>query len=99
MAQRMRCKAATSADSCLAFLLSGGFLPSALILFSAKNCVRQETGKKYAVKVHCSEGVAIRIGREPCTGIREDVGFSSDDQRRQRSTPVNISLRPKLTVL
>ena len=26
------------------------------------------------VKVHCNEGVAIRIGPEPCVGIREDDG-------------------------
>jgi len=29
------------------------------------------------VKVHCNEGVAIRIGPEPCAGIREDVGEAS----------------------
>ena len=39
--------------------------------------MRQETGKEYVVKVHCNEGVAIRIGPEPCAGIREDVGEAS----------------------
>jgi hypothetical protein len=29
------------------------------------------------VKVHCNEGVAIRIGPEPCVGIREDDGEAS----------------------
>jgi len=29
------------------------------------------------VQVHCDEGVAIRIGPEPCAGIREDVGEAS----------------------
>ena len=29
------------------------------------------------MQVHCDEGVAIRIGPEPCAGIREDVGEAS----------------------
>jgi hypothetical protein len=29
------------------------------------------------VQVHCSEGVAIRIGPEPCAVIREGVGEAS----------------------
>jgi len=29
------------------------------------------------VQVHCDEGVAIRIGPEPCAGIREGVGEAS----------------------
>ena len=29
------------------------------------------------MKVHCDEGVANRIGPEPCAGIREDVGEAS----------------------
>ena len=40
-------------------------------LFYAGNGVRQETGKEYVVKVHCNEGVAIRIGPEPCAGVCE----------------------------
>jgi len=33
------------------------------------------------VKVHCNEGVAIRIGPEPCVGIREDDGEASAGER------------------
>jgi len=33
------------------------------------------------VQVHCDEGVAIRIGPEPCAGIREDVGEASVGER------------------
>jgi hypothetical protein len=29
------------------------------------------------VQVHCNEGVAIRIGPEPCAGTREGVGEAS----------------------
>ena len=29
------------------------------------------------MQVHCDEGVAIRIGPEPCVGVREDVGEAS----------------------
>ena len=39
--------------------------------------MRQETGKEYVVKVRCNEGVAIRIGPEPCAGTREGVGEAS----------------------
>ena len=33
------------------------------------------------MKVHCNEGVAIRIGPEPCVGIREDDGEASVGER------------------
>ena len=33
------------------------------------------------MQVHCDEGVAIRIGPEPCVGIREDVGEASAGER------------------
>jgi hypothetical protein len=33
------------------------------------------------VKVHCNEGVAIRIGPEPCVGIREGDGEASVGER------------------
>jgi hypothetical protein len=33
------------------------------------------------VQVHCDEGVAIRIGPEPCAGIREGVGEASVGER------------------
>src|SRR5689334_20384692 len=39
--------------------------------------VRRETGKALVVQVHCFEGVAIHIGPEPCTGLREEVGEAS----------------------
>jgi hypothetical protein len=29
------------------------------------------------VQVHCDEGVAIHIGPEPCTGLREEAGEAS----------------------
>jgi hypothetical protein len=29
------------------------------------------------VRVHCDEGVAIRIGPEPCAGVREGTGEAS----------------------
>ena len=29
------------------------------------------------MEVHCDEGIAIRIGPEPCVGLREDVGEAS----------------------
>jgi hypothetical protein len=33
------------------------------------------------VQVHCDEGVAIRIGPEPCAGNREGVGEASVGER------------------
>jgi hypothetical protein len=33
------------------------------------------------VEVHCNEGVAIRIGPEPCVGIREGVVEASAGER------------------
>ena len=33
------------------------------------------------MQVHCDEGVAIRIGPEPCAGIREGVGEASVGER------------------
>jgi len=33
------------------------------------------------VQVHYDEGVANRIGPEPCAGIREDVGEASAGER------------------
>ena len=39
--------------------------------------VRRETGKEYMVQVHCSEGVAIRTGPEPCAITRKDGGEAS----------------------
>ena len=33
------------------------------------------------MKVHCNEGVAIRIGPESCVGIREDGGEASVGER------------------
>ena len=42
-----------------------------------KKRVRRETGKEQVVQVHYDEGVAIRIGPEPCAGNREGVGEAS----------------------
>jgi len=33
------------------------------------------------VEVRCNEGVAIRIGPEPCAGVREGVGEASAGER------------------
>ena len=33
------------------------------------------------MEVHCDEGVAIRIGPEPCAGVREDAGEASAWER------------------
>jgi hypothetical protein len=33
------------------------------------------------VQVHCDEGIANRIGPEPCAGDREDVGEASVGER------------------
>ncbi|EGQ63027.1 hypothetical protein GGI1_16584 [Acidithiobacillus sp. GGI-221] len=33
------------------------------------------------VQVHCDEGIANRIGPEPCAGAREDVGEASAGER------------------
>ena len=33
------------------------------------------------MQVHCDEGAAIRIGPEPCAGIREGVGEASAGER------------------
>jgi hypothetical protein len=46
------------------------------------------------VKVHCDEGVAIRIGPEPCAGIREDVGEASVGERVGQPLSREINLDP-----
>ena len=33
------------------------------------------------MQVHCGEGLAIRIGPEPCVGLREGVGEASAGER------------------
>ena len=33
------------------------------------------------MQVHCGEGLAIRIGPEPCVGLREGVGEASVGER------------------
>ena len=40
-----------------------------------------KTGKEQEVKVHHDEGLAIRIGPEPCVGTREGVGEASVGER------------------
>jgi hypothetical protein len=45
------------------------------------------------VDVHYDEGVAIRIGPEPCVGIREDVGEGSAGERiSQPLSRVNLKV-------
>ena len=43
--------------------------------------MRRETGKEQTVKVRHDEGVANRIGPEPCVGAREGVGEASAGER------------------
>ena len=40
-----------------------------------------KTGKEQVVQVHYGEGVAIRIGPEPCVGTREGDGEASVGER------------------
>ena len=42
----------------------------------ARECAGK-TGKEQGVKVHYDEGVAIRIGPEPCASTREGTGEAS----------------------
>ena len=46
---------------------------SRIVTYGYFSRVRRETGKKYEVKVHCDEGVAIHIGPESCAGAREGI--------------------------
>ena len=46
------------------------------------------------MQVHCDEGVAIRIGPEPCAGIREDVGEASAGERVGQPLSREINLVP-----
>ena len=43
--------------------------------------MRRETGKEYSVQVRYDEGVATRIGPEPCVTIREGGGEASAGER------------------
>ena len=46
------------------------------------------------MQVHYDEGVAIRIGPEPCAGIREDVGEASVGERVGQPLSREINLVP-----
>ena len=46
------------------------------------------------MQVHCDEGVAIRIGPEPCAGIREGVGEASVGERVGQPLSREINLDP-----
>ena len=46
------------------------------------------------MQVHCDEGVAIRIGPEPCAGIREGVGEASAGERVGQPLSREINLVP-----
>ena len=43
--------------------------------------MRRETGKEYSVQVRSDEGVATRIGPEPCAITREGEGEASVGER------------------
>jgi hypothetical protein len=52
------------------------------------------------VKVHCDEGVAIRIGPEPCAVLREENGEASVGVRAgQPLSRVNIFIPSANTVV
>ncbi len=46
------------------------------------------------MQVHCDEGIANRIGPEPCAGIREDAGEASAGDRigQPLSREINVTL-------
>ncbi len=46
------------------------------------------------MQVHYDEGVAIRIGPEPCADIREDVGEASAGERVGQPLSREINLDP-----
>ena len=46
------------------------------------------------MQAHCDEGVAIRIGPEPCAGIREGVGEASVGERVGQPLSREINLVP-----
>jgi len=46
------------------------------------------------VQVHCDEGVAIRIGPEPCVGVREDAGEASAGDRAGQPLSREIRISP-----
>ena len=46
------------------------------------------------MQVHCDEGVAIRIGPEPCAGVREDVGEASAGECVGQPLSREINLDP-----
>jgi hypothetical protein len=46
------------------------------------------------VEVPCDEGVAIRIGPEPCAGTRDGVGEASAGARERERPPARRGRRP-----
>jgi hypothetical protein len=56
--------------------------------------VRRETGKEQRVQVPYDEGIANRIGPEPCAGIREDVGEASAGERAGQPSSRDRKLIP-----
>ena len=56
--------------------------------------VRRETGKEQRVQVPYDEGIANRIGPEPCAGIREDVGEASVGERAGQPSSRDRKLIP-----
>ena len=45
------------------------------------------------MQVHCDEGVAIRIGPEPCVGVREDAGEASAGERAGQPAPSSAEIQ------
>ena len=56
--------------------------------------MRRETGKEQRVQVPYDEGIANRIGPEPCAGIREDVGEASVGERAGQPSSRDRKLIP-----
>jgi hypothetical protein len=64
------------------FLCQGVFTPFLSSLsFHSFVRVRRETGKKWVVRVHHGEGVAIHIDPESCADAREGIGEALTRER------------------
>lgn len=61
--------------------------------------MRRETGKEQMVKVRHDEGVANRIGPEPCVGAREGVGEASAGEHTGQPSSRESYISRALTAL
>ena len=65
-------------------VIGAAFVPGECLLLCRFFGVRRETGKEQSVKVPYGEGVATRIGAEPCA-----------DVRNLRGSPLTVCLHTK----